>query len=97
MNSKFQNTPPSVFAFTMKAVAPLKGWVICQGIVAILWAIDLCLSPYLLKLMVNIIMDNDRQAALQLIKTPAIFYVSLSLFVVILFRFYDWVYLNLNL
>ncbi len=96
MNSKFQNTPPSVFAFTMKAVAPLKGWVICQGIVAILWAIDLCLSPYLLKLMVNIIMDNDRQAALQLIKTPAIFYVSLSLFVVILFRFYDWVYLNLK-
>jgi ATP-binding cassette subfamily B protein len=96
MNSMPQNTPPSVFSFMMKSITPLKGWVICQGAVAILWAADLCLSPYLLKLMVNIITDNGRAEAIQLIKTPALCYVGLNLFVVILFRFYDWVYLNLK-
>ena len=65
--------------------------------VALIWSIELSISPYLLKLIID---GVNQQAAhpgqlLSVILWPAIFYAGMSVFLNITFRIYDWMCLIL--
>lgn len=65
--------------------------------VALIWAIDMSLTPYLLKVMVdNVVQYSHNQTQLlHSIILPAVFYAAMSLIVNLNFRFYDYVNLQL--
>lgn len=65
--------------------------------VAIVWSIDMSVSPYLLKLIINTVSqnENDKSKAVAMIIYPASFYILMSIIFHINFRLYDYVHLKL--
>ena len=66
-------------------------------LVAIVWSIDMSLSPYLLKVIINAVsqFSNEKSKAISMILFPAIAYIVLFIIFIVNFRLYD--YINLKL
>ncbi|MCS5712359.1 ATP-binding cassette domain-containing protein [Candidatus Berkiella aquae] len=79
----------------MKVVRPFKWLISGQIFVAIVWAIDISLRPYLIKVILNTIADSPHEKVVENLWVPAGFYLFVSITVVIVFRYYDWVALKL--
>jgi ATP-binding cassette subfamily B protein len=75
---------------------PFRWWVFGQFMVSTIWAIDLTLSPYLLKIMVDQIAEIPAADAYQALITPAMLYFGMLVVIVLIFRFYDYAWLNIN-
>jgi ATP-binding cassette, subfamily B, bacterial len=82
--------------FILKNIKPFKWIIIGQIIVAIIWAIDLSLRPYLLKIMLDKLAILQSANAVAELLAPAIFYIGMSLLITIVFRFHDYLWLKLN-
>lgn len=89
-------TTTSVTRFILSCMKPFKWWVFGQFIVSIIWAIDLTLSPYLLKIMVDSMAEAPLAEAYQALFTPALLYFGMLVVIVLIFRFYDYAWLNIN-
>lgn len=65
--------------------------------IAIIWAIEMSLSPYLLKLIIDGVVRNPQNTAnmLAAVLVPVVIYFSMSIVMNLTFRFHD--YLNLRL
>jgi len=86
----------SVVKFTLTSIKPFRWWVVGQIFVSIIWAIDLSFSPYLLKIMIDRIPGLPLSDAYEVLSGPALLYLSMSLLIFIVFRFYDYVWLHIN-
>jgi len=64
--------------------------------VAIIWAIDLSLSPYILKVIIDLMPGLTVSDTYEVLLVPALFYLFMSLFIFIIFRFYDFIWLHIN-
>lgn len=66
------------------------------AIVAILWSVEMSLSPYLMKVLIDIVNSYEMspQALVGAIAIPAILYASMSLVMNLNFRFYEYICLT---
>ena len=87
---------PSVTQFVISCTKPFRWWIAAQFLVALTWAIDLSLSPYLLKVIIDRLPGLLPTQAYDALLGPALFYVAMSFIINIMFRFYDYVWINLN-
>lgn len=85
----------SVGSFIMRSIRPFKWLISGQVFVAIVWAIDISLRPYIIKVILNVIADSPRNEVVEKLWVPAGFYLLVSVIIVIVFRYYDWVALKL--
>lgn len=94
LNTQLPSTLPQfVWRYLKNRKLYLAGFVL----IAIIWAIEMSLSPYLLKLIIDGVVNNpqNQTAMLTAILTPAVIYFSMSIIINLTFRFHD--YLNLRL
>lgn len=88
--------PKTVWAFIWHYISR-HPWAI-SGFVftALVWAIELSLSPYLMKVIIDRVVatGTDYSVLLQAVLWPALLYASMSLVINVTFRLYD--YLNLQ-
>ncbi|MDX1924071.1 MAG: GNAT family N-acetyltransferase [Rickettsiaceae bacterium] len=82
--------------FLLNILRPFKLLIFGQVTVAIFWAVDLSLRPYLLKLMVDRLPNVQAADINQQLLPLIVFYLIMSLLLVIMFRFYDFIWLQLN-
>jgi len=87
---------PSVMPFILKALSRFKWWLCVQVVIALIWAVDLSLRPYLVKIMLDRMTDLNPSRAYDELLLPALTYISLSAAIVLIFRFYDYAWLQLN-
>lgn len=86
----------SVTKFILTSVKPVRWWVVGQLCVALAWAIELSLNPYLLKMMIDRMSDIPLSDIYAALLTPVLFYMSLALVSSLINRFYDFAWLNIN-
>lgn len=79
----------------MKAARSFKWLIGGQIFVAIVWAIDISLRPYLIKVILDTIAEAPHTQVVERLWIPAGFYLFVSITVVIVFRYYDWIALRL--
>ncbi|ETO92373.1 ABC transporter ATP-binding protein [Legionella oakridgensis] len=82
-----------VWQYLKKKKIVLSGFIL----VSIFWAVDMSLTPYLLKVIIDTIStyQGPQDRLLSLILIPSILYVSMSFLMNVMFRLYD--YINLKL
>jgi len=86
----------SIAPFILSVMKPFKWLIAGQFLVAIVWAVDLSLSPYLLKIMIDRMPGLAFAEAYEALLIPAVLYLTMSLFIAIIFRFYDFIWLRIN-
>ena len=86
----------SVTKFFFACIRPFRWWVGGQFLVGIIWAIDLSLRPYILKIMIDLLAQEPEPGVYDGLVNAAIFYVLMSVIIFITFRFYDFVWLHMN-
>jgi ATP-binding cassette subfamily B protein len=81
--------------FILEVIKPFKWWIALQSVAGVVWAIDLSLRPYILKVVIDTIANTSRYDAVNHLLVPLSLYILLSLVVVILFRLYDiaWIHI----
>lgn len=93
MNKK---NKPNITHFILEALKPFKFLICAQLIIGIIWAIDLSLRPYILKMMIDKVPYLTKETVVGELSGLVTFYIFMSLFIVISFRFYDYTWLKLN-
>jgi len=86
----------TVSRFILKCLLPFRFWIVGQFLVAFIWAVNLSLSPYVMKVILDRIPGLSPEDVVPRLLGPSSVYIAMSLFIVIAFRFYDFVWLNLN-
>jgi ATP-binding cassette subfamily B protein len=82
--------------FILEALKPFKLLIIAQLTMGVIWAVDLSLRPYLLKIMIDRIPNLQSETVIDELSGPIFLYLGMSLVIVILMRGYDFVGLKLN-
>lgn len=82
--------------FLLDILKPFKFLIFGQLTIGIIWAIDLSLRPYILKTIIDKIPHVTKDTVIEQLSSLVIFYVFMSLTVVVLFRIYDVIWLKLN-
>ncbi len=86
----------TILSFLLEVLTPFKLLMMGQFAVAILWAMDLSLRPYVLKMIIDKLPNLTSENIVGELSGLIFFYVLLSLIVVITFRFSDFIWLRLN-
>lgn len=90
-------TPKSLFwSFLRIVVKPYWKLIAGQIIVAIIWAIDFSLRPYLIKTIVDLIPSVSISGSASALTSSILLYFCLTVFVFLTFRFYEWIVLMLH-
>ncbi len=87
--------PNKVMPFLWQMVRTFRWQVICLVVIAILWAIDLSFRPYLVKVILDRVTESPQNQVVASVWGPCALYILLSLGMVILYRFYEFVNLSL--
>lgn len=82
--------------FLWDMVKPFRIWAISIALVSLVWAIDLSVRPYLLKIMLDAIAKLPPAHAYEALWGPGLSYLLLTFFVVLMFRWYDFAWIHLN-
>ena len=85
-----------IISFILNAFRPFKVLIAGQFIVAFVWAIDLSLRPYILKIIFDKIPTLTPETAIHELFVLFAFYLSMSLLITFIFRFYDFIWLTLR-
>ena len=88
-----QNTKASIVFFIIGAIKPFRWLIAGQFIVTVIWAIDMSLSPYLIKVILNKITMILPSQAFDALLLPTTLYIVMGVIVVVTFRFYEWILL----
>jgi ATP-binding cassette subfamily B protein len=91
-----KNTISFILLFIIDAIKPFRWFIAGQCLIAIIWAIDMSLRPYLIKAMLNKIHDVLPSQAFDVLLPQAIFYIFMSIIIVVTFRFYEWLLLRFH-
>lgn len=89
--------PNTLTSFIWRYLQNRKMYLVGFFIVAVVWATDMSLSPYLLKVIIDnaVQTSHDHAQFINGVTLPAILYISMSMVVNFNFRLYD--YINLRL
>lgn len=89
--------PTTLFSFIWRYLKNRKLYLAGFLLIAVIWAIEMSLSPYLLKIIINGVAQNPQNQTQMVaaILIPAVIYFSMSIIMNLTFRFHD--YLNLRL
>jgi ATP-binding cassette subfamily B protein len=90
------NQTSSLFSFIKECIEHFKWLVAGQIFVGLVWAIDLSLRPYLLKLLINEVSHFKAGNSIEYLLSIAGFYLFMAFFIMVVFRFYDVVWMHLN-
>lgn len=85
-----------VLSFAKRSLAPFKKWIIGQSLVSILWAMDISIRPYLIKVMIDRMPGIKPEQVYAALIGPISMYILLSILMVLVLRFHDYVGLHLN-
>lgn len=80
----------SPWSFLVKICRPYRWYITGLLCVGILWAIDISIRPYILKMIIDRVSMNTTTDIWGALQFPVILYLSLSLFSVFNLRFYDY-------
>lgn len=75
---------------------PYRPLLMGQVVVSIIWAVEFSLSPFLIKEIIDTITQGLNHSSTSKIGQLCLCYICLSSFMVLVFRFYDWVLMRLN-
>ncbi len=92
-----QNQQPiqdSIPKFIWHYMKPHKLAQVGFFIVALCWAIELTLTPYLLKRIIDVAIKFSGETMVAHILLPCIFYAAITVWMNINFRFYDFMILS---
>lgn len=70
--------PKDVFLFIVKMIRPFWGGIAVMFVVGIYWAIDISLSPYIMKVLLDRLATSTPATAMESLIWPAIAYIALS-------------------
>lgn len=95
---EIEHLPIKLMPLLWRYLRDKKLYLFGYFIVALIWAAEMSLSPYLLKIIIDsVVQFSTNQAKLiAAILIPAILYVSMSIIMNITFRLYDYINLRLN-
>ncbi len=86
----------TIIHFILESLRPFKKLIAWQIVTSLLWAISLSLRPYIFKVILDRISCLNPALAFDQLFGPIALYTGVGLFVVVLFRFYDYIWLKLN-
>ncbi|WP_341788833.1 MULTISPECIES: ABC transporter ATP-binding protein [unclassified Rickettsia] len=84
-----------ILNFIFEVCKPFKWLILGQFAVAIIWAIDMSLRPYILKLMLDKIPLLNAENIVSELSGLMIFYLSMSLVIILMWRFLDYIGIKL--
>lgn len=87
---------PNLVSFFVQCVSHFKGLMIGQFFVAVIWAVDFSLRPYLVKIIINKVSTTNQSEAFSVLGLLIFLYIFISLFSACTERFYDFIWLKLN-
>ena len=95
---KAEKLPTRLMPFLWRYLKDKKLFLAGYFIVALVWATEMSLSPYLLKVIIDSVVEfsQNQTKLIAAILIPAALYVSMSIIVNITFRLYDYINLRLN-
>lgn len=91
-----KNTKASIVFFIIGVIKPFRWFIAGQFMVAVFWAIDMSLRPYLIKVILNKIPTILPSQAFDFLLLPSTLYIIMSIIVVVAFRFYEWLLLRFH-
>lgn len=96
-NLTSNNIPATLLPFVWHYLKHKKWCLVGFLLISIIWAVNMSLSPYLLKVFIDTVIQysNDQAQLLTHILTPILLYILLTIILNINFRLYD--YINLKL
>jgi ATP-binding cassette subfamily B protein len=83
-------TTRQAFAFVFEIARSFRTGLFVMICVAIIWALEVSLSPYILKVIINCLTEYPSSSILEHIVFPALAYFSLGVVFTTNFRFYDY-------
>lgn len=81
--------------FILRVLKPFWLWIALQSVGGIVWAIDLSIRPYILKVVIDTLAMGYHDQALKQLLLPLSLYIGISLLVVVLFRLYDFAWIRM--
>lgn len=86
----------SQIRFLLSVISPYRWFIAAQVAISVIWAIDLSLRPYLVKTMLDGLVEGRELEAYAALVIPALSYLALGGITVVSYRLYDYVWLHLN-
>lgn len=83
-------TIKEAFAFIKKMIRPYPIPILIMFLVALFWAVDLSLRPYLLKIILDGVANTPAKTIFHTLAVPISLYFLLTLVLNAIFRFYDY-------
>lgn len=83
-------------SFLKKLLTPFYWLIFAQAFVALIWAIDFSLRPYLIKIILDKITHLGLNSNIKAVLIPAGIYLSVFAISTLSYRFYDWILLTRN-
>ena len=83
-------TTRQAFAFVFEMVRSFRSGLVAMVCVAIVWAVEVSLSPYLLKVIINRLIEYPSHSIVEYLAFPALAYISVSILFSTNFRIYDY-------
>lgn len=94
----YKELPDKLLPFLWRYLKDKKGYLIGYTIVALVWAIEISLTPYLFKILIDTVIQysTNQTKMLSAIIIPAILYISMPMILNLNFRLYQYINLRLN-
>jgi ATP-binding cassette subfamily B protein len=77
-------------------IKPFSLMIGTQLFIAVIWAFDMSFRPYLVKVMLDRITLATPETVIDLLISPALVYIGMSFGIVLIFRFYDYLWLHIS-
>ncbi|WP_265042179.1 ABC transporter ATP-binding protein [Wolbachia endosymbiont (group B) of Melanostoma mellinum] len=83
-------TKKQVLGFIIRMLYPFKWEIILMCVIALVWAIDVSLSPYLVKMIIDRVSTPDTKELFHSVTATAIFYMLILFLIACIHRVYDY-------
>lgn len=90
------NTPPSPLRFVLRSLQPFRGWLLAQTINATFWSIHVVISPYLMKVLLNTLVDLPRVHAYEALLKPCVMFMAFEVAIPISHRIHDFIWYHVR-
>ena len=84
----------SIYVFIINIIKPFKWFIVAQLMVGVVWAVDVSLRPYLIKVILNTVAAVTPSKAFQSLLVPTSLYIVMAVISAVIFRFHEWIALR---
>lgn len=93
---KNNSTNGSISSFVLECLKPFKLGIIILLITGILWAIELSVTPYITKIIIDKLSYITGENIIKELLKPVLFYFLLLIFIISMFRFNDFIWIKIT-